>query len=511
MLLMVCFVYSVVAIHHGWRGELIGPYAFREAQTAITVNSLLKGGPWLAYETPVLGPPWSIPFEFPLYQWIVALVVKSGFIALDQGGKLVSELFFFLSLFPLFKILRFLGLSRRQCHLILALYCVSPQYLFWSGSFMIESTALALSLLYLWLVCIFCRQMCEDRADWRVMVGVAVFGVLAGLVKVTTFFAFLAAGFIAIAWLVVRKVRETGWNRAAVKACVNISLVSIVLPIFAVLLWTAYADSLKVRNPLGATLVSNALNSWNFGTLAQKASLTVWKTFYFRTVTDLAGNPFVAAAVVAALVFCRRERLKVALVSLGLFVLVLATFTNLQYVHPYYSYANGVFLVVALGIAVTDLLESNRYAKRIAGAVLLCLLLGFSCGHFIKLYWPTQEQVFDFSVIRSEVESRSSEDDVFIVYGNDWSSEIPYHIRRRAAMIRNGTTQATLLSVRKNLAGYRIGGLIFFSRNGYTAKDKIFIDNAVKLWGIAPGYYSIKPWYKLNSLIFTVYNRAGAR
>ena len=101
---------------------------------AIAVSSLLKGGPWLAYETPILGPPWSIPFEFPLYQWLVALTAKSGLFAVDQAGSFVSELFFFLSLYPLFKILGFLNISPRQRHIILALFCLSPQYLFWSRS-----------------------------------------------------------------------------------------------------------------------------------------------------------------------------------------------------------------------------------------------------------------------------------------------------------------------------------------------------------------------------------------
>jgi hypothetical protein len=39
----------------------------------------------LSYDTPVLGYPWSIPFEIPLYQWIVACVSRLG-LSIDVAG-----------------------------------------------------------------------------------------------------------------------------------------------------------------------------------------------------------------------------------------------------------------------------------------------------------------------------------------------------------------------------------------------------------------------------------------
>ena len=49
-------------------------YAFRQTQTALSAYWLWHDGFRLAYETPVLGAPWAIPYEFPLYQWLVALL-----------------------------------------------------------------------------------------------------------------------------------------------------------------------------------------------------------------------------------------------------------------------------------------------------------------------------------------------------------------------------------------------------------------------------------------------------
>src|SRR5579862_7514545 len=59
-------VHGLALLALRWSTPVIGMHAFRQTQTAITSYWMLKGSPWLAYETPVLGPPWSIPFEFPL-------------------------------------------------------------------------------------------------------------------------------------------------------------------------------------------------------------------------------------------------------------------------------------------------------------------------------------------------------------------------------------------------------------------------------------------------------------
>ena len=56
----ILFIFSLMfffaSISIGWNSTLLDYYGFRQTQTAITVSYLLNGGPWLAYETPVLGP-----------------------------------------------------------------------------------------------------------------------------------------------------------------------------------------------------------------------------------------------------------------------------------------------------------------------------------------------------------------------------------------------------------------------------------------------------------------------
>jgi hypothetical protein len=71
---VACLVHAVLSMGVGWNHSILGLHGFRQTQTAMAVEYLLAGSSWLRYETPFLGVPWSIPFEFPLFQWIVAAI-----------------------------------------------------------------------------------------------------------------------------------------------------------------------------------------------------------------------------------------------------------------------------------------------------------------------------------------------------------------------------------------------------------------------------------------------------
>ena len=59
----------------GWGNRNLPGVEFRQAQTAISAHFIqVEDNFSLAYPTPVLGKPWSIPLEFPLYQWTVVAV-----------------------------------------------------------------------------------------------------------------------------------------------------------------------------------------------------------------------------------------------------------------------------------------------------------------------------------------------------------------------------------------------------------------------------------------------------
>ena len=112
---------------------------------------------WLNYWTPVLGPPWSIPFEFPLFQWIVALLARMG-VGLDPAGRCISWAFGVLALLPLSRISTYFDIDP---WIVGCLYLASPLYLFWGSAFLIDTCALFFAASFLaygledkWILCL---------------------------------------------------------------------------------------------------------------------------------------------------------------------------------------------------------------------------------------------------------------------------------------------------------------------------------------------------------------------
>src|SRR5476649_748470 len=69
---------------------ILGFHSFRQTQTALTSYWACQGGLRADYWTPVAGFPWAIPFEFPIYQWVVSLIACPLGLDLDPVGRLVS-------------------------------------------------------------------------------------------------------------------------------------------------------------------------------------------------------------------------------------------------------------------------------------------------------------------------------------------------------------------------------------------------------------------------------------
>src|SRR5215213_5177977 len=77
---------------------ILDAFGFRQTQTAISVYSILHDHVFLDYLTPVLGAPWALPFEAPVYHGIVALLAYLSGLDLDASGRIVSVAFFFVVL-----------------------------------------------------------------------------------------------------------------------------------------------------------------------------------------------------------------------------------------------------------------------------------------------------------------------------------------------------------------------------------------------------------------------------
>jgi len=457
-----CLIYTIRTACIGWDHTINDRHSFRQSQTATTAYFMANHPFKLAYETPILGKPWSIPMEFPIYQWIVARIVGILGMPLDQAGRLVSLLFFLSTTIPLFCLLRTAGVSSGYSWLPLTLFVVSPFYIFWSRTFMIESSALFFSMAYL-AAAINCPN---HRNYWKTALPV-VLGVFAGLAKVTTFLGYIplvSAFLIARLWSIWRKERDIQKFKFHL---IRLGLVT-GIPMGIAFAWIRFADNIKEANPLAAAyLTSHCANNyaWNYGTWDQKLSGLVWGNIIGR-FPEFVGIPQFAylllGAIFATTLLCRRRR-KETLMCIGGYLIAPAVFTNLHFVHDYYANANGVFLIGAIGFAIVGLLEvaETQWAGLILGSIAVASAI---LGHSV-FYLP--KQLNDNKEIREATErirSSTPEDSVIVCIGNDWSPLVSYYARRRALnfpMENDGKTPPGLVaSALATLKNEKIGAIV---------------------------------------------------
>jgi hypothetical protein len=434
---LLAFV-SLLAVHCavaliGWKDTRSVEQDFRQAQTALSTYFIQQEHNYrLDYPTPVLGRPWSIPMEFPLYEWTVAKLETGCGWPLEQTGRGVSLACFYLTLPAWFLLLGTVGLppNRRLAVLMVVLTC--PIYLFGSRAFLIESMALMFASWHAW-----CVVESMQRQRWRWLVGAWAVGIPAALVKVTTWATVLIPCALYGLWLLwsLRPRRTASWQPVVKVA--GFSLAAVLPALVAGWWWVRVADQIKAHNPAGHFLESAQMLSFNFGTLALRTSGEFWATLLRQWTTALFP---LATLVLAAVALLIRGPWRGA-VALGLagFLGSQLLFANLYFAHTYYFYANGFLLAGACGLLGCHLLDWAAWPRALRLAAWL-LLLCSGAVLYVRNFLPQQRWVITAaSGLNQAIVTLTKPNDVIVVMGEDWSSSTPFAVRRRALMIPAGT------------------------------------------------------------------------
>ncbi len=151
----------------------------RQTHTAITAYWLMRGSPWLAYETPILGAPWSLPLEFPFYQLLVAKLAGWTGLSLDSIGRLVSYLFVVLTIIPVRMLARAWKLDDTYVRVFAILLLTSPIYLFWGTAFLIETFVVFFCFWFLAEV-----ELATRSSHWTALALSILCGTVAALGKI---------------------------------------------------------------------------------------------------------------------------------------------------------------------------------------------------------------------------------------------------------------------------------------------------------------------------------------
>jgi hypothetical protein len=450
-LFAACLVFHFWGVRVGWQSKNLPGVEYRQAQTAISAYFIrLEDDFSLAYPTPVFGKPWSIPMEFPLYQWIVVLVGKLTGYGLTKAGRTVSIACFYLMLPAVFLLLARWRVAPGRRWLVLAVIVTCPLYIFYARAFLIETMVLMFAL---WFWVAFERAVAGRHWGWLALAILA--GTGAGLVKVTTFLLFLLPAGL---WALQRLWSERNNGRWRVELAWMAG--AVVIPFAATLWWVRFADAVKARNPLGRFLVSAHMTEFNFGSWALRSSPELWMMQWRIVAAQLTWLPVLLGCAGLALID-GRPRWREILLCLAMFLAALVTFPILYAYHDYYYLSNTVFLLIAMGLVLVALAESRR--PRWLVALVVLTVVGLQAGRYLNWYYPTQSAISaGGSGLTEALQALTRPDEVLVIAGQDWSSITPYYAQRRAVMLRGDVedTPEQMAAAFSALKGEKLGALV---------------------------------------------------
>ncbi len=467
ILLYFSAVMLLALLCYSWSMPPVDASGFRQTQTALSIVWIARGFPVFSYLTPVLGAPWSIPFEFPLYQWLAAMLANATGMGIDNSARLVSALFHVGCVWMVYRVVLAIRPDRALALCIAGAFAVSPYALFWGRSVMMESTAVFFGLVFVWAMARLRGPSAGPARMIALGVTAVIAAVLSALVKVTTFFGFAAFVALAFAWLAVR---EHGWRpqwMAQHWTLIVWGVVSALAVLAVINQWLSHADALKAQSPLGREVTSSALSTWNYGTLQQKLDpATWWGTVFKKRFAAAVGSNWVFLILLVA-GLCARQIRSAVLLLLVVYLLPVAVFTNLHIAHPYYQAANIVFATSIVGLVIwwtVQRAEASGKVRRPLWLVgLLCLLsFGAIAGNYVKRMKEAREPN-RVSQIAALIKAGTPGQGVIVAFGLDWSSELPYLADRRAVMVPDwAPTSAleTLASADTALGDGPLGALV---------------------------------------------------
>lgn len=395
----------------------------REWQTTLTSWWMLHGhpDPWKAW-TPLMGPPWQIPMEFPLFQWLTARL-NSSVLSLEDTARCLSLLCFLLSALVLRRLVLDLDLKERVASSATCLYLSSPLALAYSFSATIESLALLLSLLSLWASVRWLRKPSLTSISAASLCGLA-----AALAKSTTWAVFAAA----MAGLLLWTLFSAGRHNRSRADLVIAGLLILGIPLAGGVSWVHYSDSIKALNPLSTALSSARLSSWNFGAPELRLSISGWSGYLLRSCLLILGPLGLLLIPAAVIRWMRRPQLRpplpvtlASITALGVGPLI---FTNLYFRHDYYALTAAIFAILLL----TQLL----FFLKDRPILLLSLLLSnfITSGAFIALKQANYRDPLRESLVQT-ISSLPQEESI-IVFGSYLDADIPYESGRKALQTR---------------------------------------------------------------------------
>jgi hypothetical protein len=399
--------------------SLLETHAHRQTQTAYTaVLYAERGIDLLRPPLPILGPPGSLPQEFPIVQALGSLLISGG-VGADMAMRLVGLATFIASSVLLYLLARRL-MGSLGALAALAAFLFNPVAWLYGRTSLIEYAATAGGIGFLFFAV---RWMDEGRAsNWAAATLAALIGIL---VKITT------GGFYLLPVLLWRSADgRWGFQRRSVWAML---LVSVSVG-FA---WSAFAQGIREETPASVFLSMENQLAWFFGSLGTRFDLAAWRVPLVAVIA-LTGFGFTVWAPIAIAGARSSRQAAFLLALLSLVVVVPLILFNLYAIHDYYWVAVAPIIALGIGLGVEWLRArwTRQWVRRIgvalAGAWVATIVGMFGSWSII---YGTPEEEGRAMRIAAFVRDNSDPDDWVVLRGWGWNSTFLYYARRQGLAI----------------------------------------------------------------------------
>jgi hypothetical protein len=411
-----------------------------------------EGLSFLSYKTPIFGPPWQIPIEFPILQATAAFLTNQGVFNLDLACKVTALAYFYLSALFLFLLCDFYFKSRWVSFSIVLFYLWTPYTIIWSRRFYIDHAAIAFALAYLY----FFLRWLKDSKRWYLYILAVACGCLGYLTKFTTMpGVVIPIGYFAVAHL-FENARKDASHANVMRGLYGfvtqqkrffIALIcSILIPLLVGCAWTAHVENIVAGSRWTAFHSSKYLRWWVFGTWSQKLNPVNWvKIFAFWADYVTPGINLLLFSSIG--LYCvRRYSRETRGFVYSMFVAALLTifmFFNVISVHHHYYIASMPAIAIVVGVGIYHVFVTAYKRSKVVLGMVVCLLM----LSFVKEEpWEAWKRELNFSFedltyngwdyqAAMLLKRVTAPDDYVVVADHDWSPEVLYYARRKGFML----------------------------------------------------------------------------
>lgn len=334
---------------HFLSNAILEPHGWRESQTALTIFQFFKLGPnLLDYSSPFKL--WSWVLEFPLYQWLAYLLMRTG-LPLEVSARLVTLCFFCGGTVVFTAIV--LRLFGKQCACWAALfYWITPFNVILSRTCLIDFTSLFFVLCSIWL---FLKAIETTSIALWWLAAATVFGSIGSLVKVTTWIAPMSLQGLVLLYI---------WNRNSLPWRRAFSVFMIFLPqiavAFAWMEWTNHVRSLSWGGSWSGSW------GWYMGSWLSQAQ---WLRIFYYIGTYLL-NYWLFIPFAMGIFFLKKQLHYVAFCSF-LILCPILLFFNVHEKHDYYLIAEVPYFIALAGLGMARILFLPRRAQYVVLGLIL--------------------------------------------------------------------------------------------------------------------------------------------